>query len=147
MRSQVCRQSNKHSIVAFLEKCPPCFNCQLDAFNCGHFGECSNFDGQCKCPPGWAGIDCLTPRKFCNDVILSSGNSNGPSECDSLADGKERRQREDGKQCECKEGWGGVNCNGMIPKLLYDSYCILKTYSLQDGRCLCQFPSVGETRT
>ncbi|KAI0635999.1 hypothetical protein C8Q77DRAFT_1052354 [Trametes polyzona] len=75
------------------ERCPPCFNCQLDAFTCGNFGECSKFDGQCKCPPGWAGIDCLTPQ------------------CDSLADGEHRRQREDGKECECKEGWGGINCN------------------------------------
>ncbi|KAI0359792.1 hypothetical protein OH77DRAFT_1419119 [Trametes cingulata] len=75
------------------ERCPPCFNCQLDAFTCGNFGECSKFDGQCKCPPGWAGIDCLTPQ------------------CDSLADGDHRRQREDGKECECKEGWGGINCN------------------------------------
>ncbi|RPD60154.1 hypothetical protein L226DRAFT_508449 [Lentinus tigrinus ALCF2SS1-7] len=75
------------------ERCPPCFNCQLDAFTCGNFGECSKFDGQCKCPPGWAGIDCLTPQ------------------CDSLADGEHRRQREDGKSCECKEGWSGINCN------------------------------------
>ncbi|KAI0367939.1 hypothetical protein BV20DRAFT_1023294 [Pilatotrama ljubarskyi] len=75
------------------ERCPPCFNCQLDAFTCGNFGECSKFDGQCKCPPGWAGIDCLTPQ------------------CDSLADGDHRRQREDGKECECKEGWTGINCN------------------------------------
>ncbi|KAJ3522951.1 hypothetical protein NM688_g8799 [Phlebia brevispora] len=75
------------------EPCPPCFNCQLDAFSCGHYGECSNYDGQCKCPSGWAGIDCLTPQ------------------CDSLADGEKRRQREEGKKCECKEGWGGVNCN------------------------------------
>ncbi|KAI0661773.1 hypothetical protein C8Q70DRAFT_677116 [Cubamyces menziesii] len=75
------------------ERCPPCFNCQLDAFTCGNFGECSKFDGQCKCPPGWAGIDCLTPQ------------------CDSLADGEHRRQREEGKQCECKDGWGGINCN------------------------------------
>ncbi|CDO70642.1 hypothetical protein BN946_scf184756.g8 [Trametes cinnabarina] len=75
------------------ERCPPCFNCQLDAFTCGNFGECSKFDGQCKCPPGWAGIDCLTPQ------------------CDSLADGEHRRQREEGKQCECKDGWTGINCN------------------------------------
>lgn len=45
------------------ERCPPCFNCQLPAFSCGHFGDCSTYDGQCKCPAGWAGIDCLTPRK------------------------------------------------------------------------------------
>ncbi|KAI0833563.1 hypothetical protein BC628DRAFT_1527478 [Trametes gibbosa] len=75
------------------ERCPPCFNCQLDAFTCGNFGECSQFDGQCKCPPGWAGIDCLTPQ------------------CDSLADGDQRRQREEGKECECRDGWGGINCN------------------------------------
>ncbi|KAI0749625.1 hypothetical protein C8Q80DRAFT_1100288 [Daedaleopsis nitida] len=75
------------------EHCPPCFNCQLDAFTCGNFGECSQFDGQCKCPPGWAGIDCLTPQ------------------CDSLADGDHRRQREEGRECECKDGWDGINCN------------------------------------
>ncbi|KZT01551.1 uncharacterized protein LAESUDRAFT_752603 [Laetiporus sulphureus 93-53] len=74
-------------------ECPPCFNCQLDAFSCGHFGECSTYDGQCKCPPGWAGIDCLTPQ------------------CDSLANGEKRRQREPGQKCECEDGWGGVNCN------------------------------------
>ena len=33
-------------------------------------------------------------------------------ECDSLADGEKRRLREQGKDCECKEGWGGLNCNG-----------------------------------
>ncbi|KAH9831656.1 uncharacterized protein C8Q71DRAFT_781859 [Rhodofomes roseus] len=75
------------------EKCPPCFNCQLDAFDCGQFGECSAYDGQCKCPPGWAGIDCLTPQ------------------CDSLADGDRRRQRDPGQKCDCKDGWGGANCN------------------------------------
>jgi hypothetical protein len=35
------------------------------------------------------------------------------AECDSLADGEERHLREDGKDCECKDGWGGINCNGL----------------------------------
>ncbi|CAK5268223.1 unnamed protein product [Mycena citricolor] len=74
------------------EKCPPCFNCQLPAFACGQYGECNEYDGQCKCPAGWGGIDCLIPQ------------------CDSLADGDHRRLREGGA-CECKEGWGGINCN------------------------------------
>ncbi|KAF8268139.1 hypothetical protein EI94DRAFT_1212790 [Lactarius quietus] len=74
-------------------KCPPCFNCMLPAFTCGQYGECDPYNGQCNCPPGWGGIDCLTPQ------------------CDSLADGGERHLREDGKECECKEGWGGINCN------------------------------------
>ncbi|KZP00597.1 hypothetical protein CALVIDRAFT_533600 [Calocera viscosa TUFC12733] len=75
------------------DKCPPCFNCQLPAFSCGQFGECSDYDGQCKCPPGWGGIDCLTPL------------------CDSLADGAERHLRPPGEQCACKDGWSGINCN------------------------------------
>ncbi|KAF9021922.1 hypothetical protein BDZ89DRAFT_1071060 [Hymenopellis radicata] len=75
------------------DKCPPCFNCLLPAFTCGQYGSCDPYDGQCKCPPGWGGIDCLIPQ------------------CDSLADGDQRRLREDGKTCECKEGWGGINCN------------------------------------
>ncbi|KIY72460.1 hypothetical protein CYLTODRAFT_486300 [Cylindrobasidium torrendii FP15055 ss-10] len=75
------------------ERCPPCFNCLLPAFTCGQYGDCDPYNGQCQCPPGWGGIDCLVPQ------------------CDSLADGDQRRLREDGKSCECKDGWGGVNCN------------------------------------
>ena len=32
-------------------------------------------------------------------------------ECDSLADGDHRTLR-GSEPCECKEGWGGINCNG-----------------------------------
>ncbi|KAH7921598.1 hypothetical protein BV22DRAFT_1132146 [Leucogyrophana mollusca] len=75
-----------------IDKCPPCFNCLLPAFTCGQFGHCNEYDGQCKCPPGWGGIDCLLPQ------------------CDSLADGDHRTLRGD-EPCECKDGWGGINCN------------------------------------
>ncbi|KAK7466244.1 FAD-dependent urate hydroxylase [Stygiomarasmius scandens] len=75
------------------EKCPPCFNCMLPAFTCGQFAECDAYNGQCRCPAGWSGIDCLTPQ------------------CDSLADGEHRRPRDDGQSCDCKDGWGGINCN------------------------------------
>ncbi|KAF7423980.1 hypothetical protein PC9H_009280 [Pleurotus ostreatus] len=74
-------------------RCPPCFNCLLPRFTCGQYGNCDPYDGQCKCPPGWGGIDCLVPQ------------------CDSLADGEQRRLREEGKPCDCKDGWGGINCN------------------------------------
>ncbi|EDR02150.1 uncharacterized protein LACBIDRAFT_309799 [Laccaria bicolor S238N-H82] len=74
-------------------KCPPCFNCLLPVFTCGQYGYCDPYDGQCRCPPGWGGIDCLNPQ------------------CDSLADGDQRRLREEGKSCECKDGWEGINCN------------------------------------
>ncbi|KAH7907698.1 hypothetical protein BJ138DRAFT_1159506 [Hygrophoropsis aurantiaca] len=75
-----------------IDKCPPCFNCLLPAFTCGQYGLCNEYDGQCKCPPGWGGIDCLHPQ------------------CDSLADGDHRTLRGD-EPCECKDGWGGINCN------------------------------------
>ncbi|KAI6034110.1 hypothetical protein BKA83DRAFT_4185025 [Pisolithus microcarpus] len=43
-------------------KCPPCFNCLLPAFTwCGQFGRCNEYNGQCKCLPGWGGINCLIP--------------------------------------------------------------------------------------
>nr|XP_019047681.1 ATP-dependent permease [Kwoniella bestiolae CBS 10118]OCF26611.1 ATP-dependent permease [Kwoniella bestiolae CBS 10118] len=73
--------------------CPPCFNCQLPAFNCGNAGECNPFDGQCRCEPGFGGQDCLTPL------------------CGALSDGDERYPRPDGELCDCKDGWGGINCN------------------------------------
>ncbi|TXT13418.1 hypothetical protein VHUM_00785 [Vanrija humicola] len=75
------------------DKCPPCFNCLLPAFNCGQFGDCNQYDGQCRCPPGFGGQDCLTPL------------------CGSLKDGDARYPRPDGKLCDCNDGWGGINCN------------------------------------
>lgn len=75
------------------DKCPPCFNCMLPAFNCAQFGECSPSDGQCKCPDGWGGQDCLTPL------------------CGSLAGGADRYPRKEGERCECEPGWSGINCN------------------------------------
>ncbi|KAF8625236.1 hypothetical protein AX17_006902, partial [Amanita inopinata Kibby_2008] len=84
---------NSFSSLAPPLKCPPCFNCLLPVFTCGQYGYCDPYDGQCKCPPGWGGIDCLTPQ------------------CDSLADGDHRRLREPESSCECKDGWGGINCN------------------------------------
>ncbi|KAF9898480.1 hypothetical protein BX616_003966, partial [Lobosporangium transversale] len=43
------------------EECPPCFNCQLDAFPCSHFAPCNSYDGLCTCPPGFAGNNCSEP--------------------------------------------------------------------------------------
>jgi len=51
------------------DKCPPCFNCRLPRFKCGQYGECDPYDGQCKCPPGWGGIDCLVPRALSPIVV------------------------------------------------------------------------------
>lgn len=73
-------------------ECPPCFNCQLDAFQCHQFADCNKYSGKCSCPPGYGGDDCSIPT------------------CGSLADGVNRAPRQD-KYCDCKDGWEGVNCN------------------------------------
>ncbi|XRM37962.1 FAD-dependent urate hydroxylase [Aspergillus tubingensis] len=72
--------------------CPPCFNCQLDAFQCAQFADCDKFTGKCVCPPGFGGDDCAQPL------------------CGSLADGHQRSPRQ-GDQCSCEDGWEGINCN------------------------------------
>ncbi|CAM0136040.1 FAD-dependent urate hydroxylase, variant 2 [Umbelopsis sp. WA50703] len=72
--------------------CPPCFNCMLPAFECKHFANCSEYDGKCKCPPGFGGDECKQPL------------------CGALSDGRERDPRQ-GDHCECPEGWEGINCN------------------------------------
>ena len=72
--------------------CPPCFNCNLEDFQCQQFADCSKANGRCVCPPGYGGEDCSAPL------------------CGSLADGKDRTPRE-GQHCDCKEGWEGINCN------------------------------------
>lgn len=76
------------------DECPPCFNCQLPAFNCANSGRCRSYDGQCDCPTGFGGQDCLAP--LCGSPI--KGNERFP------------REGEDG-ECQCDDGWGGYNCN------------------------------------
>ena len=72
--------------------CPPCFNCNLDDFVCHQFANCTKNSGKCSCPSGFGGDDCTRPL------------------CGSLADGNNRLPRK-GKQCNCKDGWEGINCN------------------------------------
>ena len=72
--------------------CPPCFNCNLEAFQCQQFATCNKYDGKCSCPPGFGGEDCSKPT------------------CGSLAKGKNRSPR-GGDVCGCEEGWEGINCN------------------------------------
>ena len=73
-------------------ECPPCFNCNLEAFQCAQFGNCNKYNGKCSCPPGFGGEDCANPL------------------CGSLARGKDRAPRGE-SNCECDEGWDGINCN------------------------------------
>lgn len=72
--------------------CPPCFNCNLEDFECRQFAPCSRANGKCECQPGFGGNDCSEPV------------------CGSLADGRDRTPRQ-GQYCDCKEGWEGINCN------------------------------------
>ncbi|KAK4447596.1 hypothetical protein QBC34DRAFT_409083 [Podospora aff. communis PSN243] len=73
--------------------CPPCFNCNLPIYSCGQFAPCSEYSGQCNCPEGFGGANCLEPL------------------CGSLADGANRPVRGEGAKCECDDGWTGINCN------------------------------------
>lgn len=86
-------QSNPFSLYEKRpEDCPPCFNCNLEDFGCLQYANCTKSSGKCSCPPGFGGEDCSAPT------------------CGSLAEGKDRLPRE-GAQCECNDGWEGINCN------------------------------------
>ncbi|KAK9471520.1 uncharacterized protein V1510DRAFT_426777 [Dipodascopsis tothii] len=70
------------------------FNCLLPAYECTQFADCSLYDGRCVCPPGFGGDDCSAPV------------------CGSLSAGRDRMPRR-GSTCDCDDGWGGINCNGL----------------------------------
>ncbi|KAF2771146.1 putative ABC transporter [Teratosphaeria nubilosa] len=96
------------------DDCPPCFNCNLDGFQCQQFANCTKSSGKCACPPGFGGEDCSAPL------------------CGSLADGSNRSPRE-GDQCECKDGWEGINCN--VCKT--DDACVSMVGPGQEGGATC----------
>jgi hypothetical protein len=73
--------------------CPPCFNCNLDDFQCHQFSNCIKANGKCECTPGFGGDDCSTPL------------------CGALSDGNKDRAPRSGDTCQCKDGWTGINCN------------------------------------
>ena len=72
--------------------CPPCFNCNLESFQCAQFAGCNRYNGKCSCPPGFGADDCSKPL------------------CGSLSMGKDRAPRAE-EACQCLEGWEGINCN------------------------------------
>ncbi|KAL5338439.1 transporter, ABC superfamily [Aspergillus crustosus] len=100
--------------------CPPCFNCQLEAFQCTQFASCDKYSGKCICPPGFGGEDCSNPV------------------CGSLAD-HQRPPRKD-KYCSCEDGWEGINCN--VCKT--DDVCNALMPTGEDGVCYKQGVTVKE---
>ncbi|KAL8968686.1 MAG: hypothetical protein Q9197_004747 [Variospora fuerteventurae] len=94
------------------DNCPPCFNCNLDAFQCAQYGSCNKYNGKCSCPAGFGSDDCSKPL------------------CGSLAQGKDRPMRE-GDGCNCAEGWGGINCNVCET----DNACDAMMPERKDGIC------------
>ncbi|KAL4973875.1 hypothetical protein BDW66DRAFT_141089 [Aspergillus desertorum] len=101
-------------------ECPPCFNCQLEAFQCTQFASCDKYSGKCLCPPGFAGEDCSTPL------------------CGSLSD-PQRPSRKD-KYCSCNDGWEGINCNVCNT----DDACNAMMPTGEDGVCYKQGVTVKE---
>ncbi|KAL8941142.1 MAG: hypothetical protein Q9216_002407 [Gyalolechia sp. 2 TL-2023] len=103
------------------DNCPPCFNCNLEAFQCAQYGRCNKYNGKCSCPAGFGSDDCSKPL------------------CGSLAQGKDRPMRE-GDHCDCEDGWGGINCNVCET----DSACDTLMPEGKDGICYKQGVVVKE---
>ncbi|KAI3653144.1 hypothetical protein MP228_002569 [Amoeboaphelidium protococcarum] len=74
-----------------------CFNCMLTDNKCRQHAECSKANGKCICPTGWGSDDCRLP--LCGSLDMP------PEDRTPLPlDGSR------GKQCQCNDGWSGVNC-------------------------------------
>lgn len=105
--------------------CPPCFNCNIPSNQCQQFGNCTSTTGHCACPTGFGDIDCskvlcASPAAGNNRPVRPNADKDTPLE--------ER------PQCECDDGWSGVNCNVCS----VDRACIpLKPEGTDDADMLC----------
>ncbi|KAI8895868.1 hypothetical protein BC833DRAFT_567131 [Globomyces pollinis-pini] len=86
-------QSTTRSIIQFTPTpLPPvhsCFDCKISG--CQNYGTC--IGGNCQCPDGFGGLDCIQPV------------------CGSLATTNSLRPILDRNQCQCADGFDGLNCN------------------------------------
>jgi hypothetical protein len=96
-----------------------------------------------SCGLGWPG---LPHAPFVIRASLLRRGLISYVECDSLADGVKRRLRKDGEQCQCKDGWGGTNCNGASTDLSAVRHLIALDRSLQDESGVREFPSSRPAR-
>ncbi|KAI4940524.1 hypothetical protein J4E91_011329, partial [Alternaria rosae] len=75
------------------DDCPLCFNCNLEDFKRKQFADGSKANRRCNCGPRFRGEDC-------SEAL-----------CGALPNGKNCLPRGGAKECECLEGWPGINCN------------------------------------
>ncbi len=72
-----------------------------------------------------------------------------PTVCGSLADGDERFPRPNGELCQCEDGWGGINCNGMsyptVEYLMKEQFLIFSTCSsvCETNKACASFSPLG----
>jgi hypothetical protein len=62
------------------------------------------------------GLEGKTALRRVRDRLWSASNriADPIPVCGALSDGDSRYPRPDGELCDCKEGWGGINCNGTL---------------------------------
>jgi hypothetical protein len=73
--------------------------CPGDPVECSGHGECNDFDGTCKCSPGFAGDGCGMQVTAC------------PSNCTDAAHGTCSEVSDGVHQCICMEGFSGPACS------------------------------------
>ncbi|KAL2093258.1 hypothetical protein ACEWY4_010570 [Coilia grayii] len=98
----------------------------LNSCNCHNGAQCSAYDGECRCGPGWTGLYCTQrcPSGFYGRDCAEVCRCQNGADCDHISG-----------QCACRTGFIGGSCDQKCPAGTFGYGCQLLCECMNNATC------------